>query len=114
MPALHRCCEIGTFVAFEIVSVDVPDTTLDAQLAAVDVLAQLRQGLMRPSRAVGALEVGEDDQDDGSVDGALGQQVVGIARFLEIGRASCRERVQAMAAAGSSKRNIRERKRRSS
>src|SRR5699024_5650882 len=80
--ALLRGRESGTCGALGIVSVDVHVPPLDAQLAAVDVLAQLRQGLMRPSRAVGALEVGEDDQDDGSVDGALGQQVVGIARFL--------------------------------
>src|SRR5699024_1724804 len=65
-----------------VVAVDVHVPPLDAQLAALHVLAHRGQGLLGPLGAVGALVVGEDDEHHGGVDGALGEQVVLVAGLL--------------------------------
>jgi hypothetical protein len=48
---------------------------LDAQIAGVDVVEHRRQRVLRPGGAVGALIVGEDDEFDRCIDGAIGHRI---------------------------------------
>src|SRR5699024_6654530 len=50
----------------------------DAQIPGVDVVEHLRQRVLRPGGAVGALVVGEDDESDGCIGGTVGHRI----RFL--------------------------------
>ena len=47
----------------------------DAQIPGVDVVEHLRQRVLRPGGAVGALVVGEDYELDGRVDGTVGHRI---------------------------------------
>src|SRR5699024_5201766 len=68
--------------ALGVIPVDVHVPPFYAQLPAGDVLLHRRQGLIDPLGTVRTLDIGEEDDHYGRVDGAHGHEVVGIAGLL--------------------------------